>query len=94
MQVGGDDAHLRLQLADVPHVLAQHADRRRPVGPRQRPLLMRQQPQQHRLAGAIRPEDDRVLAVVNGQRHAVDYGPIAFDDGRGVELQEGREALA
>ena len=70
MEVAGDDPQLRAQLKDVPSVVAKNANWRRTVGRRERALVMGQQADQDRLAGAVGTEDGGVLTVVDGQREA------------------------
>ena len=67
MQVRRHDAELRSQLEHVPVVLPEYADRRCPVLG-ERPIFVRQQPDERRFAGAIRAEDGGVLVGPNRQR--------------------------
>ncbi len=85
----GHDSELRPQIEDVPVVAAEHANRRRPVRPRQRPLFVRQQPYQNRLAGAVRSDDGGVLAFVDPQADSIEYRTIVLED-RGVSQLEDR----
>ena len=88
MQIGRDEPELCLERTDVPDVSTQHPDRRRPVGPCERTLLVGEEPEQDGLAGAIGPEHRGVLTLVYREGHRVDDRPPVFDHRGGVELQD------
>jgi hypothetical protein len=84
VQGRGDDAEPAAQARHIPAVVAEHAHRRRAVVVRHRPLVVREQRHQHRLAGAVRPEDGRVAALRNDEREAIEDGaPVLHHGGVG-----------
>jgi hypothetical protein len=90
MQIRGDDPEAQAQVEHVPDIAPEHAHRRRASAGRERPVLVRQQVHEHRLAGAVGSENRRVLARVNRQRQAVEDPPVPFHDGCIVQLEDGR----
>ena len=85
MQIRRHDAELRPQLEHVPVVLPEYADGRRPVR-RKRPILVGQQPDEGRFAGAIGAENRGMLVGPNRERKAVEDGTLPPHDGRVGEL--------
>ena len=50
---------------------------------------MREQADEHRFAGAVRPEDRGVFTFANGEREAVEHGPAVLHDGGVVNSSSG-----
>src|SRR5258705_10806252 len=88
VQVGGDDAELRLQIEDVPAALAEDEDGGRSVLVTHRPVIVREQADERRLAGAVGTDDRGVLARGDGEREAVEDAAVIFDDRRVSELED------
>jgi len=86
VQVGRDNPELRTQLEDIPAGVTEHADRGRPVLVTHGPVVMREEVDQRRFAGAVRPKDGGVLALVDREREAVEDAPIVLDDRRVEKL--------
>jgi hypothetical protein len=84
------DAERAAQRGHVPSVVAEHPHGGRAVVVRQCALVVRQQPHQHRLAGAVRSEDRGVLPFADGEREPIEDGLAVFHD-RGVAQFEQRQ---
>ncbi len=70
--------------------LAEHPHRRLAVVGDDGALVVGEQADQHRLAGAVGADDRRVLALADGQLQAVQHRPAALDDGGVAQREHGR----
>ena len=85
-------AELGAQVRDVPAALAEHPHRLVAVVARQRPLVVGEQADQHRLAGAVGPDDGGVLARADGQPQAVQHRLAALHH-RGIVQHQYRRVM-
>jgi hypothetical protein len=90
MQIGADDAEPGAQIEHVPAVGSEEANGRSFVSTRQRPVFVRQQVDERRLAGAVRPDHGRVLAGADCQADAVEDRGAVLDNGGVRQLENGR----
>src|ERR1043166_7656113 len=88
MKVSGDDAELRLEVENVPAALAEHEHGGRAVLMAQRTVVVREQADERRFAGAVGADDRGGLAGVNREREAGEDAPIALDDRRIPQLED------
>jgi hypothetical protein len=80
---------LRLQLGDVPTILAKDTNRRWRIRRRKCALVMRQQTHEQGFARTVRSKDRGVLAFLNRQPESVQYRSVVFDDGGVNQLEDG-----
>ena len=82
VKIGRDEAELRSQIEDIPVVAAEHPDAgwRVSIVRRERTILVREQSDERRFAGAVGTKNRRVLAHVNRERQVIENGTVFPDD--------------
>jgi hypothetical protein len=87
VQVGRYDPELRSQLEHMPVAAAEHAHRGVVIVTRHGAIFVRQQPEQHRFARTVGPDDSRVLAGGDRERNAVEDAAAVLLDACIDELE-------
>jgi len=93
VEVARDDAKDGAKLGEIPGGTAEEPQRRNAVLRRTRPVVQRQHPNQRGLAGPVRSEHSRVLAVSNTQRQALEDARTSADKRRVLQLEHGIHAI-